>query len=136
MWSTLRNTLSRGRSFVPAIRLRWRSWIRTRRSSFVLIFIVVSRSGSSRTLPIGISPEPAAIDGLLRSRLAGLLLQHFAGVADTLLLVRIRLAQAADVRRHLPDQLPIDAGYRDVRLLVDGHVDPLRDVEDHRVRVA
>src|SRR4051812_6203088 len=70
---------------------------------------------------------------LLGAGLADLLLQHFAGVADTLLLVGIRLAHPADVRRDLPDQLPIDTGHGDVRLLVDGDVDAARDVEDHRV---
>ena len=73
---------------------------------------------------------------LLRPGLADLLLQHFAGVAHALLLVGIRLAHAADVRRDLADQLPIHAGHGDVRLLVDGDVDPGRDVEDHRVRIA
>ena len=70
------------------------------------------------------------------SGLPDLLLQHFTGVAHALLLVRIGLAHAADVRRHLADQLAIDAGHGDVRLLVDGDVDPARDVEHHRVRVA
>src|SRR5690348_9449747 len=99
MWATLRNTRSRGRSGVPAMRLRWRSAILIRRSFLVLIFI-----------------------GLLRPRLAGLLLQHFAGIADALLLVGVRLAHRADVGGHLPDQLAVDAGHGDVRLLVDGHV--------------
>ncbi len=60
---------------------------------------------------------------LFRARLSGLLLQHFAGVADALLLVGIRLAQTSNVRRHLSDRLAIDAGHRDVRLLVDRDVD-------------
>src|SRR2546430_6558314 len=77
-----------------------------------------------------------APDGLLRPRLAGLLLQHLAGVADALLLVRIRLAQPPDVRRHLSHELAVDARHRDVRLLVDRDVDASRDVEHHRVRVA
>src|SRR5205809_1593095 len=111
MCDTLRKTLSRGRSLVPAIRLRWRSWMRTRRSSLVLILM------------------------LLGSGLSGLLLQHFTGVAHALLLVRIGLAQPADVGRDLSDQLAIDAGHGEVRLLVDRDVDPVRDVEHHRVRV-
>src|SRR5712691_5856569 len=116
----LRNTLRRGRSFVPDIRLRCLSWIRTRRSSFVLIFIT--------TAPL--------IWTLFRPRLAGLLLEHFTGVADALLLVRIGLPEPAGVRRHLPDQLAIHAGHGDVRLLVDRQVDPDRDVEHDRMRVA
>src|SRR4051794_3360726 len=112
MCDTLRNTLSRGRSLVPEIRLRWRSWMRTRRSSLVLILM------------------------LLGSGLSGLLLQHFTGVADALLLVGIRFAQPADVRGDLADQLAVDARHGQVRLLVDRDVDPVRDVEDDRVRVA
>src|SRR4051794_1728779 len=118
MCVTLRNTLSRGRSFVPPIRLRWRSWMRTRRSSFVLILITsLSRQ-------------------LFRAGLSGLLLQNLAGVPDALLLVGIGLAQAPDVGGDLADQLAVDAGHGDVRLLVDRHVDPRRDVVDDRVRVA
>src|SRR5262245_28138296 len=113
MWLTLRKTVSRGRALVPAIRFRCRSWMRTRRTCFVLIFIA-----------------------LLRSCLSSLLLEHFPGVAHALLLVRIRLAQAATVRRHLSDELPVDAAHRDVRLLVDRDVDPGGDVEHDRVRVA
>src|SRR5262249_47002994 len=57
-------------------------------------------------------------------------------IANALLLVGVRFAEPPDVRRHLPDELTIDAGHRDVRLLVDRDVDPLRDVEHDRVRVA
>src|SRR5688572_11858038 len=71
------------------------------------------------------------------SGLAGLLLQDLADVADPLLLVRIRLAQAADLRRHLADTLPVDAGDgQAVRLRVHRDLDPFRDREDHGVRVA
>src|SRR5690349_7376036 len=125
MCETLRNTLRRGRSFVPRMRFRWRSWIQWRRSSFVRIF-----------MPSALCPLPSALRlrcALLRTGLAGLLLQHLAGVAHALLLVRVRLAQSADVRGDLPDELTIDAGHRDVRLLLDRDVDPLRDVEHDRV---
>src|SRR6476659_7728974 len=130
MCETLRNTRSRGRSVVPAIRLRWRKLMRTRRSFFVSIFM--------SQLPASRYPLPAARFPLLpnssilrwkrergagswklfRPCLAGLLLQHFACVADALLLVRIRLAQATNIRRDLADLLAIDASDRDVRLLV------------------
>src|SRR5262249_4164126 len=73
---------------------------------------------------------------LFRPRLSRLLLQHFARIADAFLLVRIRLAEAADVGGHLADQLPIHPGHRDVRLLVDRDVESLRDVEHDRMRVA
>src|SRR5229473_5111288 len=108
MCSTLRNTLRRGRSVVPMMRLRCRSWIRRRRSSLVLIFMFVASIG---LLSLG-------------TRLPGLLLQHLAGVADAFLLVGIRLAQAPDVRGDLPDQLAIHARDGDVRLLLDEDVDP------------
>src|SRR5215831_19064264 len=72
----------------------------------------------------------------LRSRLAGLLLQHFTRVSDALLLIRIRLAQAANVCRDLADELAIDARYGDVRLLVDRDVDTRGHVEHDGVRVA
>src|SRR4051812_16792741 len=88
--------------------------MRRRRSSFVLIFISLR----------------------FRSRLPCLLLQDLARVPDTLLLVRIRLAEAADIGRDLSDELPIDAADRDVRLLVDRDVDSWRHVEHHGVRVA
>src|SRR5262245_47440644 len=103
MCDTLRNTARRGRSDVPAMRLRRRRLMRCRRSRFVLILMAA----------------------LLRAGLAGLLLQHFAGVADALLLVGVRLAQAADVGRDLADELAVDARHRDVRLLVDRDVDPV-----------
>src|SRR3954447_11898310 len=73
---------------------------------------------------------------LLGSRLPRLLLQHFPGVADALLLVGIRLAERANIGRDLTHQLPVDPRDGYVRLLVDRHVDPGRDVEHHGMRVA
>src|SRR5262252_8239427 len=98
--------------------------MRWRRSSLVLIFISVP-----------LSPEPSALLGL-GACLSCLLLQHFARVADTLLLIRVRLAQAADVGGDLADELPVDAGHRDVRLLFDSDLDSAGNVEHDRVRVA
>src|SRR5215472_8779057 len=106
------------------MRLRWRSAILSRRSFFVLIFIGCSNS------------QRLTVYRSLRSRLAGLLLQHFTGVADALLLIRIRPSQLTDVGGHLANELPIDAGHRHMRLLVDCDVDSRRDVEDHRMRIA
>src|SRR4026209_830587 len=113
MWVTLRNTLSRGRSVVPAIRLRCRNWMRTRRSSFVLIFIVLTL----RLLPTPYQPPTPTPQPLLGDRLSGLLLEHFTGVTDALLLVRIRLPEPPDVRRHLPHQLRIHPRPRGMRRL-------------------
>src|SRR5512134_609969 len=102
MCDTLRNTRSRGRSGVPAIRLRCRSPMRTRRSFFVLIFIVSSQSAIGNRQSV----NPQSTIGnpqLLGASLPRLLLQHFTGVADALLLVGIRPAQPADVGRDLAD---------------------------------
>src|SRR5881227_2690329 len=112
MWLWLRNTASRGRAGVPASFLRMRLWIRARMSS--LVFMAIPR----RALPRG--THAARRSPLFRagcSRLARLLLQHLAHVADALLLVRVRLAQLADLRRHLADLLAVDPGDGDaVRL--------------------
>src|SRR5713101_5413028 len=120
MCSTLRNTLKRGRSVVPMMRLRCRSWIRRRRSSLVLIFMFVS-----------LATRDKSHLGLLRlgTCLPGLFLQHLAGVADAFLLVGIGLAQAPDVRGDLSAQLAIHTRDGDVGLLVDEDVDPYRNVE-------
>src|SRR5262245_45617150 len=107
MCDTLRNTDSRGRSDVPRIRLRMRNLIRSRRSSFVLICI-------TRLSP-GLTPRHYA----LGSCLAGLLLQLLARVAHALLLIRVGLAQTAQIRGDLAHELTIDARDRDVRLLLD-----------------
>src|SRR5215212_9455754 len=119
MWVTLRNTLKRGFCAVPVIFLRMRNLIRSRRSSFVLILISAIRDPRS-----------------LGSGLSGLLLQYFTRVADTLLLIRVRLTQAPQVGGDLADQLTIHARHGDVGLLLDRHVDALRHVVDHRVRIA
>src|ERR1700737_4073464 len=115
MCDRLRYTVSRGRSWSPEIRFRKRNLIRYRRSCRVFILI------SSLSL---------------RSRLPDFLLQHFAGVAHALLLVRIGLAKTPDVGGHLSNQLTVDAGHGDMGLLIDGDGDAGRHVEHDRVRVA
>src|SRR5260221_40369 len=67
MCSTLRNTLRRGRSVVPVMRLRCRSWIRRRRSSFVLIFMFTPSRLFHRALgavPLGGAVELPDSDAL------------------------------------------------------------------------
>src|SRR5437762_49450 len=152
MCETLRNTLRRGRSFVPEIRFLRRIAMRTRRSSLVLIFIFYPCAGApppapvpSRPAPLGFacsdSPLSATIrrgatpPALFRSGLPGFLLQHFARVADALLLVGIRFAQPTDIGRHLSHQLTVDAGHGDVRLLLNRDVNPDWDVKHDRMRV-
>src|SRR5262245_48271801 len=111
MCATLRKTRSRGRSGVPAMRLRCRRAIRSRRSFFVFIFMAFRFQ------------LPASSFQLFRSRLARLLLQDLSRVADALLLVRVRLSERADIGRHLADELPIDTRHGDMCLLVDRDVD-------------
>src|SRR5258706_16272506 len=117
MWVWLRNTASRGRAVEPESFLRMRARIRVRMSSLVLIFISL-RSGTRG------------------AGLARLLLQDLAHIADALLLVRVGLAQAADLGGHLADLLAVDAGHDHVGLFVDRDLDPLGDLELDRVRVA
>src|SRR5207237_1820982 len=135
MCDTLRNTRRRGRSAVPLMRFRCLSAIRCRRSLVVLIFIN-QVPASSYQPPASSFQLEAGRWRLFRSGLPGLLLQHFTRIADALLLVGVRLAERADVGRHLPHELPVYAGHGEVRLLVDRHVDPAGDVEHHGMRVA
>src|SRR4051812_26428630 len=100
MWVWLRNTASRGRCGVPASFLRIRSWILVRISSFVFIGVLAPLR---KTLRSSLGRRSRG------SGLARLLLEHLAHVADALLLVRVRLAQAPDLRRHLAHLLPVDA---------------------------
>src|SRR5580700_4665162 len=61
---------------------------------------------------------------LLRSGLAHLLLQSFARVPHTLVLVGIGRPQRAHFRCHLADLLAVDSAKRDLRLLgIDGGID-------------
>ena len=73
---------------------------------------------------------------LLRAGLADLLAQHFAGVADALVLVRIGRAQRADIGRHLAQHLLVVAGQHQVRLLVDLQIDAVGQQNFDGVRIA
>src|SRR5262249_40842459 len=142
MWPTLRKIVNRGRVSVPCTRFRIRCLIRSRRSSLVLMRIFDPRGrpeGPPLRVPslyiVGESgPDPPPPS--LRSGLADLLLQPLARVPHALLLVRVGLAHPPDVCGHLPHELSIDARHGDVRLLLDRDIDPGRDVENHRVRIA
>src|SRR5713101_3248985 len=135
MWLWLRNTASRGRCGVPASFLRIRSWIRVLISSFV--FIDSSAGAASGPHVPKRSPRELLRGRSRRARLARLLLEDLAHVADALLLVRVRLAQAPDLRRHLAHLLAVDAGDRHaVGLRVHRDLDPGRDREHDRMRVA
>src|ERR1051325_1442114 len=110
----LRNTARRGRSLVPRTFRRIRSRIRPRASTLCL-----------------------ALSMLLACCLSGLPPNDFVRVLDALALVGIGLAEAADLGRNLSDFLLVDAGDGDVTGLgVDGDVDPFRNREADRMRVA
>src|SRR5688572_14826923 len=110
MCATLRYTVNRGRSSPPRTRLRSRYLIRSRRSSFVLILIVVPRAdmkvGVVLRADLKVGSYTVYPSG---PRLANLLLEHLARIADAFLFVRIRFPQPADVRRHLAYELPVGA---------------------------
>src|SRR5512133_2102061 len=100
------------------MRLRSRSLIRSRRSSFVLIFILSPcmvrfaahgpSFAGSQSPAVGLSTlGQLPLNCELGARLSDLLLQALAGVPHALLLVGVRFAQPADVRRHLADQLAV-----------------------------
>src|SRR5262245_5276110 len=116
-----RNTDRRGRAAVPRTFLRTRWWRRLRASTLVSVISFYLRVSTS---------------GVLASlrRLAGLAEHALVGVADALALVRLGLANLADVGCDLSDQLLVgpldrDAGGR-------GHLerDALRRVDRYRVR--
>src|SRR6185295_11662007 len=111
---------SRGRTGVPESFLRMRALMRCRMSSLVLTFMAFL----FRAFPLALSADgvpglPLLGSRARRARLAGLLLQDLARVADPLLLVRIGLAQAPDLGRHLAHLLAVDPGHRQVGLLLD-----------------
>src|SRR5262245_35425041 len=94
-----RNTDKRGRAAVPRTFLRTRWWRRLRASTLCSVIVSTSRVLAS-----------------LR-RLAGFAEDPLVGVADALALVRLGLANLADVGRDLPHQLLVvpldrDAGGR------------------------
>src|SRR5216684_5871090 len=73
---------------------------------------------------------------LLSCCLTRLAANHFIGVLDAFALVRVGLAERADLGSGLTDFLLVDAGDRDVAALrLDDDLDPCRDRETHRMRV-
>src|SRR5512143_2833482 len=103
MCLALRNTVRRGRSAVPFTFLRMRSL----RRSLPTIFMAMVASSLSREA----APRAARYELLLAAlaRLARLLADALAAVADALAAVRLRRAEAADLRGGLPDQLLVGA---------------------------
>src|SRR5690349_11502839 len=109
-----RKIARRGRSVSPLMRLR--TYLRRRRRAWLLSNLcdTVASSGA----------------------LAGLDVDVLADVAHALALVAVGLAQIADVGGHLAHGALVDAGDRDLVVLVDADGDALRDRELDRVRVA
>src|SRR5271169_1052857 len=116
-------TARRGRSAVPLTFVRMRAWMRVLASTRACAFSMVRAS-------------------LLARGLAGLLLEDLAHEAESLQLVRIGRANAADLGRRLADLLLVDARDDDVRdvlgLRVRCHfdLDALRHRKLHDVRKA
>src|SRR5579862_2495745 len=71
-----------------------------------------------------------------RPGLTDLLAQLLAGIADALILVGIRLAQRANVRRHLAHHLLVVAAQHQVGLLIDLEVHAIRQQDFDGMRVA
>ena len=97
MFSFVKQTLMRGRSFVPLIFLRTRQ----RRSRASFCFCQFSSSMLPRIWPWRFNS--------LLNGLAFLAVDVFADIAHTLALVRFRRIEAADLRGHLADHLPVRA---------------------------
>src|SRR6476469_8913862 len=91
-----RNTDRRGRAAVPRTFLRTRKWRRLRASTLWSVISVYLWISTARV--------PASL-----RRLAGLAEDALVGVADALALVRLGLADLADVGRHLAHELLVEA---------------------------
>src|SRR5918992_250096 len=102
-----RKTARRGRSGVPDTRLRTRA-CRLRRPA--RLALAASISGAVLSVPAARIADPGGAGGLvLLGGLAGLAAHGLARVAHALALVRVGLAQRADLGRDLADLLLVDA---------------------------
>src|SRR5262245_24159614 len=108
-----RNTARRGRAAVPRTFFRTRRCRRTRCSGFV-----------------------SAMERSLLRRLAGLAADVLIGVPDALALVRLGLANLADVGRDLADQLLVEAAHDDALRLRDLERHTFGRLDAHGVREA
>ena len=75
-------------------------------------------------------------DALSNSGFSGFLLEALARVANTLLLVRVGLSEAANSGCRLPDQLLVRTGDDDMGILVDLYVDPFGNRKFDGMRIA
>src|SRR6185295_2837426 len=110
---------SRSRAASPLTRARTRAW----------------RFSRARSLSCSCTTLRPSRRGARLARLAGLLLDHLVRVADAFPLVRLGHPQPADLRGHLSDLLPVGAGDRETRLLVDPDLDAVRNRELDRMGV-
>src|SRR5690606_29823782 len=72
----------------------------------------------------------------LLTSLSGLTTDDLARVTHTLALVRLGLADLADVRGRLSDGLLVDAAHRELVVALDGERDPGGRLHEHKVREA
>src|SRR5687768_1816877 len=114
MYFALRNTERRGRSVLPLIWRRMRSWRLRRRAPRESVVI---------------GPSASDLAGL-----AGLAEDLLAGVADALALVGFGLALRADVGRRLANELLVGPEHAKARRGLDPELDAGRRVDLHGMR--
>src|SRR5690606_38824319 len=118
-WATMcrldRVTTRRGRAAVPTTFLRRRRWRRARAT---------------------VLPLPRIVSATLLTSLSGLAADDLARVAHALALVRLGLADLADVRCDLADLLLVDPADRELCRALDREADPLGGGHRHRVAEA
>src|ERR1700761_4255794 len=106
----LLNTDSLGFSLVPLIFRRTRCLIFCLLTIFVIIFCILWSLFQA-------DPQQKPYLNLFTSSLTSLLAHHFTNVANTFALVRLGLAEAADLGSNLADELLVDAFERDLGVL-------------------
>src|SRR5688500_13298835 len=111
MYFELRKTDRRGRTSLPVMRSRMRSW-RLRRSE-----------PRERIVVIGLASDLAGLAGLAEDLLAGVL--------DALALVGLRLALRADVGSRLANELLVGTEHAEARRGLDPELDARRRVDLH-----
>src|SRR5579875_2129647 len=120
-----RNTFSLGADARPRTRRRTLRWMLCQQKFFETCV----------NMPSAVPSWGLSFSGS-RSRLADFLFQFLTCVADPLVLVRIRGAQIANLRRGLPYEAGIRPFDNQMGLFFDGDRNPLRDRKLDRMRIA
>src|SRR5689334_1515634 len=118
MFLFVKQTLIRGRSFVPWIFFRTRQWRRSASLCFCSVLIVKSSSCA------------------LLDRLAFLADDAFVAIPHTLAFVRLRRVEGADFGRDLSNDLLARPFNRQFRVFLNGHFDLSGYGINDRMRVA